>query len=324
VVRIAVTRGLPEVAVERLRALGETWVSDRPRPLTVQELHEAVRGAEAIVSMPTDRIDAELLAAAGPNLKVVANFAVGYDNFDVAVCEAAGVACANTPDTLVETTADLAFALILATPRRIVEGDRLIRAGRPWTWSWDFMLGQDVWGSELGLVGLGAIAQAVARRARGFGMRIRYCKPQRADEALERELGAEYVPFGELLERSDIVSLHCPLTERTRHLIDAAALAQMKPTAFLVNTARGAVVDEAALVRALDRGGIAGAGLDVYEREPVVHPGLKQRANVVLVPHLGSATVATRERMALRAVANVEAALAGQPVPDDLRGRDSR
>jgi glyoxylate reductase len=318
-VKIVVTRALPEIALERLGALGEVWVSSYPRPLTTQELHETAAGASALVTMPMDRVDAPLLAAAGPTLKIVANFAVGFDNIDVEACAAAGVAASNVPDTLVETTADLAFALILATPRRIVEGDRLIRAGRPWSWSWDFMLGRDAWGSTLGLVGLGAIAKAVVRRAKGFQMDVVYWKPERADEALEQELGVRYVTFDELLERSDIVSLHCPLNDRTKHLINAAALAKMKPTAFLVNTARGSIVDEAALVRALDKGVIAGAGLDVFEREPVVHPGLKQRANVVLVPHLGSATVDTRERMALRAVANVEAALAGKPVPDDLR-----
>jgi glyoxylate reductase len=318
-VKIVVTRALPETALERLRALGEVWVSTYPRPLTVQELHEAAAGASALVTMPSDRVDAPLLAATGKNLKIVANFAVGFDNIDVEACRSAGIAASNTPDTLVETTADLAFALMLATPRRIVEGDRLIRAGRPWSWSWDFMLGRDAWGSTLGIVGLGAIAKAVVRRAKGFSMKVIYTKPERADEALEQELGVRYVSFDELLETSDIVSLHCPLNDSTKHLINAAALAKMQPTAFLINTARGAIVDEAALVRALDRGEIAGAGLDVFEREPVVHPGLKQRANVVLVPHLGSATVDTRERMALRAVANVEAALAGKPVPDDLR-----
>jgi len=317
-VKIIVTRALPEVALERLGALGDVWVSTYPRPLTVQELHEAAAGASALVTMPSDRVDAALLSAIGPKLKIVANFAVGYDNIDLDACRAAGVAASNTPDTLVETTADLAFALMLATPRRIVEGDRLIRAGRPWSWSWDFMLGRDTWGSTLGLVGLGAIAKAVVKRAKGFSMDVIYWKPERAAAALEKELGVRYVTFDELLERSDIVSLHCPLTPSTKHLIDAKALAKMRPTAFLINTARGAIVDEAALVRALDKGVIAGAGLDVFEREPVVHPGLKQRANVVLVPHLGSATVETRERMALRAVANVEAALGGQPVPDDL------
>jgi glyoxylate reductase len=284
----------------------------------VQELHEAAAGAWALLTMPSDRVDAALLAATGPQLKVVANFAVGYDNIDLAACRAAGVVATNTPDTLVETTADLAFALMLATPRRIVEGDRLIRAGRPWSWSWDFMLGRDAWGSTLGLIGLGAIAQAVVRRAKGFSMDVVYSKPEPADPAVERELGVRYLSFDELLASSDIVSLHCPLTDATRHLINAAALTKMRPTAFLINTARGAIVDEAALVRALDRGDIAGAGLDVFEREPVVHPGLKQRANVVLVPHLGSATIDTRERMALRAVANVEAALTGKPAPDDL------
>jgi glyoxylate reductase len=318
-VKIVVTRALPEIALERLRALGEVWVSTYPRPLTVQELHEAAAGVSALVTMPSDRVDSALLEAVGSKLKIVANFAVGFDNIDVEACRAAGIAAANTPDTLVETTADLAFALMLATPRRIVEGDRLIRAGRPWSWSWDFMLGRDTWGSTLGLLGLGSIAKAVVRRSKGFSMDVIYWKPERADAATERELGVRYVTFDELLDSSDIVSLHCPLNDGTRHLINAAALAKMRPTAFLINTARGAIVDEAALVRALDRGDIAGAGLDVFEREPVVHPGLKQRANVVLVPHLGSATVETRERMALRAVANVEAALRGEPVPDDLR-----
>ena len=232
-VKIIVTRALPEVALERLAALGDVWASTYPRPLTVQELHEAAAGASALITMPSDRVDAALLAAVGPQLKIVANFAVGYDNIDLEACRAAGVAATNTPDTLVETTADLAFALMLATPRRIVEGDRLIRAGRPWSWSWDFMLGRDTWGSTLGLVGLGSIAKAVVKRARGFSMDVVYWKPERADPALEKELGVRYVSFDELLETSDIVSLHCPLTPATKHLIDAKALAKMRPTAFL-------------------------------------------------------------------------------------------
>ena len=256
----------------------------------------------------------------GRSSKIVANFAVGYDNIDVEACRAAGVAASNTPDTLVETTADLAFALMLATPRRIVEGDRLIRAGRPWSWSWDFMLGRDAWGSTLGLVGLGAIAQGGREARQGLldGRRL-LGSPSAPTPRSRRSSASATSRSTSCSSRSDIVSLHCPLLTATKHLIDAKALAKMRPTAFLVNTARGAIVDEAALVRALDKGIIAGAGLDVFEREPVVHPGLKQRANVVLVPHLGSATIETRERMALRAVANVEAALRGEPVPDDLR-----
>ena len=264
------------------------------------------------------QVDADLVDAAGPELKVVANFAVGYDNIDLDACRRRGVAATNTPDTLVDTTADLAFALILAAPRRVAEGDRLIRAGRPWGFRWDFMLGHDVHGATLGIVGLGAIGRAVARRARGFDMPVLYAQRRRAPADVEAALGARYVPLGDLLATSDVVTLHCPHTPETHHLVDAAALAAMRPTAYLVNPARGPIVDERGLVDALERGEIAGAGLDVFEREPDVHPGLAAREDVVLVPHLGSATWATRERMGLRAAGNVVAVLSGRPAPDAL------
>jgi glyoxylate reductase len=318
VVRIVVLRPLPEPALELLREHGEVVVVDADAPLSVDQAHAAVRGADAIVTMPRDRVDAALLDAAGGQLRVVANFAVGYDNLDLDACRARGVAATNTPDTLVETTADLAFALILAGLRRVAEGDRLIRARRPWAWRWDFMLGRDAWGSTLGIVGLGAIGRAVARRARGFSMPVLYAQRHAAPPAVEEELGARRLPLDELLAAADVVSLHVPLTPQTHHLIDAAALRSMKPTAHLVNTARGPVVDEAALADALRGGDIASAGLDVFEREPEVHPGLLELENVVLMPHLGSASVATRERMALRAARNVVEALAGRRAPDDL------
>jgi glyoxylate reductase len=318
VVRIAVLRPLPEPAIELLRTLGQVDVTDLGRPLTAEEAGEAVAGAAAIVTLPSDRVDGALLDAAGDQLRVVANFAVGYDNIDLDACRERGVVATNTPDTLVETTADLAFALILAGLRRVAEGDRLIRAQRPWAFSWDFMLGRDAWGSTLGIVGLGAIGQALARRARGFQMDLVYTQRHPAPPELERALGARRLPLEELLAQSDVVSLHVPLTPQTRHLLDAAALRRMKPTAHLVNTARGPVVDEAALVEALRDGTIASAGLDVFEHEPDVHPGLLELENVVLLPHLGSATVATRERMALRAARNVVEVLSGRSAPDAL------
>jgi lactate dehydrogenase-like 2-hydroxyacid dehydrogenase len=321
VVRIAVSRALPEAGLAELRQAGEVWVNMEPRMLRPEELQEAARGAAALVTMPVDRVDDALLDAAGPQLQIVANYAVGYDNIDVEACRRRGVAATNTPDTLVETTADLAFALILAACRRVTEADRLMRARTPWTWTWDFMLGHDVHGSTLGIVGLGAIGRAVARRARGFDMRVVYSGRRDAPADVERALDARRLPLGELLTVSDVVSIHVPLSPETHHLIDADALARMKPTAFLVNTARGPIVDEAALADALARGTIAGAGLDVFEREPAVHPGILACENVVLMPHLGSATWATRERMALRAVRNVTAVLRGEPAPDDLTRR---
>ncbi len=218
----------------------------------------------------------------------------------------------NTPGVLTEATADLAFALILMATRRLGEGERLIRAQTPWSWSMFFMLGSGIQGKTLGIVGLGKIGQATARRARAFGMEIAYSGRRRASTEVEAELGARFLSFEELLGAADVVSLHCPLSAETRHLIDAAALDRMKPTAFLVNTTRGPVVDEAALAAALRGGAIAGAGLDVFEREPEVHPDLLGLENVVLIPHLGSATVETRTAMGVLAARNVVAVLAGE------------
>jgi glyoxylate reductase len=309
--RIVVTRELPERALEALRAAGDTWVSPHDRALTTDELHTAVRGAEAVVTLLHDRVDDAFLDAAGAALRVVANVAVGYDNVDVPACARRGLVVTNTPGVLTEATADIALALILMVTRRLGEAERLIRTGEPWAWSMTFLLGTGLLGKTLGVVGLGQIGRSTARRAQALGMEIAYTGPRRADESAEEELRARYLPLDELLETADVVSLHCPLNDETRHLIDTAALARMKPTAFLVNTARGPVVDEGALVGALRDGAIAGAGLDVYEREPLVHPGLLELENVVLLPHLGSATVETRTEMALLAARNVVAVLAG-------------
>ena len=306
--RIVVTRALPAAAIEPLHSAGSVWISPHDRPLTTEELHTAVRGASAVVSMLTDRIDDDVLAAAGPELAIVANTAVGYDNLDVPAIARHGVLATNTPGVLVDATADLTMALLLAVTRRLAEGDRLVRSGAAWSWDISFMLGSGLQGKQLGIVGMGHIGQAVARRAAAFGLDVvHHSRRAVPDAGPSRPL-----PLDELLATSDVVSLHCPLTPQTRHLIDADALRAMKRGAYLVNTARGPIVDEAALAAALADGTIAGAGLDVYENEPEVHPGLRGLDNVVLAPHLGSATVETRTRMARLAADNVVAVLTGK------------
>jgi glyoxylate reductase len=312
--RIVVTRRIPDPALELLRAAADTWVSPEDRPLTTPELHAAVAGADAVVALLHDRVDDAFLDAAGPQLRIVANVAVGYDNVDVPALRSRGVVFTNTPGVLTDATADIAFGLILMTTRRLGEGERLIRTGTPWSWNMFFLLGSSLQGKLLGIVGLGQIGAATARRARAFGMRIAYTGRRRADPQLERELEAAWVEsVDDLLGMSDVVSLHCPLSDETRHLIDARRLALMKPTAHLVNTTRGPVVDEAALVEALSRRVIAGAGLDVFEHEPAVHPGLLERENAVLIPHLGSATIETRTAMGVLAAENAVAVLRGDP-----------
>jgi glyoxylate reductase len=307
--KIVVTRNLPTSALDALRRTGaDVWVSPHDRALEPGELHDAIHGADAIVTMLHDRVDDAFLGAAGDQLRVVANVAVGYDNVDVDAARSRGVTITNTPGVLTDATADLAIALLLAITRRIGEGERLIRSREPWAWSIDFMLGRGLRGKTLGIVGYGEIGQATAARARAFGLEVIYTKRSRGDDPGQVELG-------ELLERSHIVSLHCPLTPETRHLIDAVALARMRDDAYLINTARGPVVDEAALATALRDGVIAGAGLDVFEREPEVHPDLIGLDNVVLIPHLGSATVETRTAMAELAAANAIAVLAGDDPP---------
>ena len=318
--RVVIARRVPAPALERLQAEHDTWVSPHDRALTPDELRAAVAGAEGVVTMLHDRVDDALLDAAGPGLRVVANVAVGYDNIDVEACRARGVVATNTPGVLVDATADLAMALILMVTRRLAEGERLIRRQEPWAWALDFMLGSGLQGRTLGIVGLGAIGQATARRARAFGLCIAYSGRRRADPAVEVELQARALDLDELVATSDVVSLHCPLDASTRHLMDERRLRLMRADAFLVNTGRGPLVDEAALARALREGWIAGAALDVFENEPEVHPDLVELDRAVLVPHLGSATVETRTAMAQLAVDNCLAVLAGQPATTPIGG----
>ncbi len=276
------------------------------------ELLEGARGAAALLTMVTDEVDEAVLDAAGDDLRIVANHAVGVDNIDLAAAAERGVVVTHTPGVLDEAVADLTFGLVLATSRRIGEADRMVRSGTPWVWGPRVLIGLDLSaGATLGIVGLGRIGMAVARRARAFGMRI-LATGSRASSAEARDLGVEPADLGALLDASDVVSLHCPLTDSTRHLIGAAELRRMRPGAILINTARGRVVDEAALVAALGDGTIAAAGLDVFEHEPQVHPGLLKLDNVVLAPHIGSAGEATRDRMGQLAIDNIAAVLTGK------------
>jgi len=313
--RVVVTGRIPETALEKLRAEHEVDAWSGPESIGREELLRRVAGADAVVSLLTERIDAELLDAAGPQLKVVANVAVGYDNIDVPACTERGIVATNTPGVLTEATADIALGLILAATRRLSEGERLIRSGQAWKWGMFFLLGSSLQGKTLGIVGMGGIGQATARRAKAFGMEIVYQSRSEIDPATAAELGARRVELDELLAISDVVSLHCPYGPATHHLIGAAQLASMKSSAYLVNTARGPIVDEAALASALRDGQIAGAGLDVFENEPSVHPGLLELENVVLVPHLGSATVETRTAMAMLAADNTLAVLSDERPP---------
>lgn len=300
--KIVVTRWIPDDAVAVLAEAGEVVVSPVDRPLSPAELHEFAAGAAAVVGMLHDRLDGALADAAGPDLKVVANVAVGYDNVDVPALAGRGVVVTNTPGVLTDATADLAFGLLLAVTRRLGEGERLLRSRTPWSFHLGFLLGSGLQGKTLGIVGFGQIGRAMAKRAEAFGMSIVYTGRSTQGS----------VSFEELLERSDVVSLHCPLTPETRHLIDAAALRAMKPGAYLVNTTRGPVVDEAALADALEAYEIAYAALDVFEHEPDVEPRLLGRDDVVLSPHLGSATVETRTAMAVLAARNVVEVLSGR------------
>lgn len=318
--RVVVTGRIPETALENLRANHDVIAWESEGSISREELLRRVAGADAIVSLLTERVDAELLDAAGPQLKVVSNVAVGYDNIDVPACTERGIIATNTPGVLTEATADIAFGLILMATRRLGEGERLIRAGQPWKWGMFFLLESSLQGKTLGIVGMGGIGIATARRAKAFGMEIVYQSRSEIDPAIADELGARRVELDELLAVSDVVSLHCPYGPNTHHLIGAEQLAAMKDTAYLVNTARGPIIDEAALALALRENQIAGAGLDVFEQEPKVHPWLLELENVALVPHLGSATVETRTAMAVLAATNTLAVLGGEQPPTPING----
>jgi glyoxylate reductase len=315
--KVLVTREIPSAGLRALEPFDVRVLHERPPERG--ELLDAVRGVSGILSTATEKMDGELMDAAGEDLKVIANMAVGYDNVDVEASAERGIVVTNTPGVLDETTADVAFMLLLAAARRLGEGERLLRAGRWEWWGPKQLMGRDVWGKRLGIVGFGRIGQAVARRARGFGMAVLYHNRSRKEEA-EQELGARYVEFDELLETVDFVSVHTPLTDETHHLIGPKELGRMKPTAVLVNTSRGPVVDEAALADALAAGRIFAAGLDVYEEEPKVHPKLLELENVVLAPHIGSASVETRDRMAALAAENLAAVLRGEDPKTPVNG----
>jgi lactate dehydrogenase-like 2-hydroxyacid dehydrogenase len=315
---IYVTRLLTDRAMAHLESLGVPVRVGGEDPPSCTELEQGIAGAAAAVVTLTERVDADLLAAAGPQLKVVANVAVGYDNIDVDAAAAAGVIVTNTPGVLDRATADHTFALILAATRRIAEGDRFLRTGQPWIWGPRMLVGLDVSaGATLGIIGYGRIGAAVARRAQAFDMKVLANARSRHPGTVED--GVTFVDTATLLAQSDVVSVLTPLTPETRHLIDADALRAMKPTAYLVNTARGGVVDEAALIAALRDGQIRGAALDVFENEPHVNPELLDIPNVVLTPHIASAGEATRDAMAILAIDNAAAVLDGRPALTPVR-----
>lgn len=310
--RVVVTGRVPQPAIDSLAAEHDVDLHDDQEPISRERLLDKVAGADALVTLLTESVDEELLEAAGPQLKVVANVAVGYNNIDVDVCRERGVLVTNTPDVLTDATADTAFGLLLMVSRRLGEGERVIRSRTPWKWGMFYLLGQGLQGKTIGIVGLGAIGAAMARRARAFGMDVVYHSRRPCAPELAQELGATQLELAELLRTADVVSLHCPYSESTHHLIGADQLALMKDTAYLINSARGPIVDEEALVQDLRGGTIAGAGLDVFEHEPEVHEGLLDLENVALAPHLGSATVETRTAMAQLAADNVLAVLRGE------------
>ena len=316
--KIFVTQPIPRSGLDMLGQLYPDYgINPEERVLTRPELMEQVTGAAGLLTLLTDRIDVEILDAAGPQLKIVANMAVGYDNIDLPAATRRGIMVTNTPGVLTDATADHAWALLFAVARRIPESERYLRAGRFKGWGPLLFLGGDVAGRTLGVVGAGRIGSAVAMRARGFGMQVLYtarsAKPQ-----LERETGARRTGLEELLRESDFVSLHVPLLPETVHIIDAAALRRMKRSAYLINTGRGPLVDEGALAEALKSGVIAGAALDVFENEPEVHPELLKLENAVLTPHTASATIASRSRMSGMAAENLIAGLAGRRPPNLL------
>ena len=313
--KVFVTRRIPEPGLEMLREKCEVEVNPEDRVLTKEEIIEGVKGKDALLCLLTDDIDEEIMDA-NPNLKVISNYAVGFNNIKVEEATKRGLPVTNTPGVLTETTADMAWALLMAVGRRIVESDKFTRAGKFKGWGPMLLLGYDIYGKTLGLVGLGRIGEAMVKRAHGFDMKVLYYDANRRSPEDEKELGIEYRELDQLLAESDYVSLHVPLLPSTHHLIGERELGLMKKTGILINTARGPVVDEKALVKALQDGEIAGAGLDVYENEPALEPGLIDLDNVVLAPHTASATRETRTKIATMAAENLLAALEGKIPPN--------
>ncbi|MEZ5840143.1 MAG: D-glycerate dehydrogenase [Hyphomicrobiales bacterium] len=318
---VVVTRKLPDSVETRMRELFETRLNLDDRPMTQAELVDAVRVADVLVPTVTDRIDAGVLSQAGENLHLIANFGNGVDNIDVGTANNRGITVTNTPGVLTEDTADMTMALILAVPRRLTDGARVLEGGEAWAgWSPTWMLGHRIWGKRLGIVGMGRIGQAVARRAKAFGLQIHYHNRRRLAASIEEALDATYWDsLDQMLARMDIVSINCPHTPGTYHLLSARRLKLLRPEAYIVNTARGEVIDENALIRMLEHNDLAGAGLDVFEHEPAVNPKLVKLARegkIVLLPHMGSATIEGRVDMGEKVIINIKTFMDGHRPPD--------
>mgnify|MGYP000889989182 FL=1 len=315
--KVIVTRRLPDPVETRLRELFDAELNVEDKPFTTEELAAAVARADVLVPTVTDRIDGRVLSRAGEQLRLIAQFGAGVDNIDVQTAVARGITVTNTPGVLTEDTADMTMALILAVPRRIVEGVKIVESDEFLGWSPTWMVGRRVGGKRLGIIGMGRIGQAVARRARAFGLQIHYHNRRKVAAHIEQELEATYwESLDQMLSRMDIVSVNCPHTPATYHLLSSRRLALLKPHAYIVNTARGEVIDEAALARMLEKGELAGAGLDVFEHEPAINPKLKKLKNVVLLPHMGSATLEGRIDMGEKVIINIKTFADGHKPPD--------
>jgi len=315
--KVVLTRRLPDTVETRMRELFDAELNLKDAPMDRAALQAAVQRAEVLVPTITDAIDADLINGAGEQLKMIANFGAGVDHIDIDAAVARGIIVTNTPGVLTEDTADLAMGLILAVSRRMVEGANVVAAGQFEGWTPTWMSGRKLWGKRLGIIGMGRIGQALARRAKAFGIQVHYHNRKPVSPRIEEELGATYWDdLDQMLARMDIISLNCPSTRDTHHLLSAERLAQLQPHAILINTARGELIDEAALAEAVARRGLAGVGLDVFENEPAIHPGLLGHANVVLLPHLGSATLETRQDMGDRVIANIMTYQNGHRPPD--------
>jgi glyoxylate reductase len=315
--KVVLTRRLPDAVETRARELFDAELNLTDQPMDRTALEAAVRRADVLVPTITDLIDADLISKAGDQLRMIANFGAGVDHIDIDAAVARGIMVTNTPGVLTEDTADLAMALILAVSRRIVEGAQVVAAGGFEGWTPTWMCGRKLWGKRLGIVGMGRIGQALARRAKAFGMQVHYHNRKPVPAMIAEELGATYWDdLDQMLARMDLISLNCPATKDTHHLLSAERLALLRPEALLINTARGELIDEAALAAAVAAGRIGGVGLDVFENEPAVHPGLLGHANVVLLPHLGSATIEARQDMGDRVIANIQTFANGHRPPD--------
>ena len=315
--KVVVTRRLPDPVETRLRELFDAELNVEDKPLTTDELVSAVQRADVLVPTVTDRIDGRVLSRAGEQLRLIAQFGAGVDNIDVATAVQRGITVTNTPGVLTEDTADMTMALILAVPRRMVEGVKIVEDDKFAGWSPTWMMGRRIWGKRLGIIGMGRIGQAVARRAKAFGLQIHYHNRRKVAPHIEAELEATYWDsLDQMLARMDIVSVNCPHTPATYHLLSARRLALLKPHAYIVNTARGEVIDEGALARMLEKGELAGAGLDVFEHEPAINPKLKKLQNVVLLPHMGSGTIEGRIDMGEKVIINIKTFADGHAPPD--------